>query len=137
MPVEQTLFKNILPCKKPNQIGCICSWRTFKDGYKPKYILYEKDSVIVSNPLTWDAEKPIATVFDNKGSMLKYFNKLLPAIVSAKIEHGILGTMKPKFFDNIFLTTKNYHIADYNFFWLSIRENVALRIKDFTNKFNY
>ena len=134
MPVELNYFTQIKPCTHPNEIGCICSWRTFKNGYKPNYILQEKDTMIVTNPITWNAEMPVATRFNNKGTMLKNFNKILMNVVDAKIAENILWTQKPKFFGNIFLTTKNYHIADYNFFYVSIRENVALRISEFKKK---
>ena len=30
-----------------------------------------------------------------------------------------------------FLIKKNWHIADYNLFWMNIRENVALRTNQF------
>lgn len=133
MPVEKKWFTNILPCSTPAQTNCFCSWRTFKNGYKPEYVLKEKDSVVVTNPLTWSAEKPTATRFENKGAILKNFNKLICNVVDATITDNILWTIKPRFFGNIFLTTKNYHIADYNFYYLSIRENVALRIKNYPN----
>ena len=32
---------------------------------------------------------------------------------------------------NLVIKTKNYHIADYNLYYVSIRENVANRIRQF------
>lgn len=129
MPVEYKYFNTLKPCSTPQQTNCYCSWRTFKNGYLPDYISNEKDSVIVSNPLTWDTNKPKATRFDNKGSILKNFNKIVTSCVDANVAGNVLWTIKPRFFGNIFLTTKNYHIADYNFYYLSIQENALLRIK--------
>jgi hypothetical protein len=40
----------------------------------------------------------------------------------------VLWTDKPRFFGNIFFTSKNYHIADMNLFYLNIRENVKQRV---------
>lgn len=131
MPVAYNWFTNIPDCKKPYQTGCVCSWRTYKEDYTSSFIDAEKDSAIVTNPLTWDAEKPYASIKENKGSILKKFNKVLPQITNAQVVKGILWAKKPKFFGNIFLVSKNYHIADYNFFYVSIRENVTLRIKAF------
>ncbi len=135
MPVEKKWFANILPCNTPTQTNCFCSWRTFKNGYKPDYVLAEKDSVVVTNPITWNTEKPAATRFDNKGSILQNFNKLKYNVVDANIAGNVLWTIKPRFFGNIFLTTKNYHIADYNFYYISIKENVALRIRSYSEHF--
>lgn len=39
IPVEPDYFTTIKPCISPNQTGCICSWRTLQEGYKPDYML--------------------------------------------------------------------------------------------------
>ncbi len=132
--VEPDLLTNIKPCERPNQTGCICSWRTFKEGYKPDFVKKEKFIAIVTNPLTWDSSKPIASRKINDGSVLYNFNKLSTHVAAAKIEEGILWTSKPRFFGNIFFTSKNYHVADYNFYYLSIRKNVQQRIDAFWKK---
>lgn len=133
MPVEANWFTSIKPCITPTQTNCFCSWRTFKKGYKPDYTLKEKDEVVVTNPISWNSEKPNVSRFENKGTMLRNFNKILNNVVDANVAGNVLWTSKPRFFGNIFLTTKNYHIADYNFYYMSIRENVALRIKNYPN----
>lgn len=132
--VEPDLLKNIKACETPNQTGCICSWRTFKEGYKPGFVEKEKFTAIVTNPLTWDATKPIALRNENNGSVLFNFNKPGTHVADAKTEGGIIWTRKPKFLGNFFYTSKNYHIADYNFYYLSIRENVQQRINAFFKK---
>lgn len=127
IPVETNWFDNITACNLPTQTGCVCSWRTFKDGYQPNYIAKEK-SVIVTNPLTWDKAKPLAERATNKGSILLNFNKLVPKVAEAKVVGNILWTSKPRFFGNLFFTGKNYHIADYNLYYLSIKQNAKERI---------
>lgn len=130
IPVEVNLFTNIKPCNTPTQTGCVCSWRTFKEGYQPEYVATEPP-VIITNPLTWDSSKPLAARATNKGSILLNFNKLVPKVADANIQGNILWTSKPHFFGNIFYTTKNYHIADYNLYYISVRDNVNKRIKAF------
>lgn len=130
IPVDVNLYTKIKPCNTPNQTGCICSWRTFKEGYEPTYIKKETP-VIVTNPLTWDSLQPIAARRLNKGSILLNFNKLVPKVAAANINGNVLWTKKPRFFGNIFLSGKNYHIADYNLYYLSIKDNVAQRIGAF------
>lgn len=70
----------------------------------------------------------------NKGGILKNFDKVVPGLVHAQIHGNVLWVNKPKFFGSIFLTAKNYHIADYNLFYENIRENVGTRIKAFLKK---
>ncbi len=131
MPVEQGYFSNIPACNTPTQTGCVCSWRTFKNGYEPGYVQNEKLPVIVTNPLTWDASKPDAARAGNHGAVLLKFNKILPRAAEAHIHQDVLWTSKPHFFGNIFFTNPNYHIADYNLYYLNVRENVQQRINAF------
>ncbi len=131
MPVEPDYFSSLPSCGKPGQTGCICSWRTFKEGYVSDYVQHEKFKAIVTNPLTWDADKPEASRQLNNGAVLLKFNKVINHAAAATIHEGVLWTPKPHFFGNIFFTTTNYHIADYNLYYVSIRENVANRIRQF------
>ena len=134
MPLAPDYFTSIKPCITATQTGCACSWRTFKEGYKPEYVQNEKYISIVTNPLSWDAQAPTAHRSMNKGGLLLNFNKLVPKVANAKISEGVLWTDKPHFFGNLFLTTKNYHIADMNLFYLNIRENVKQRVAAYTKK---
>lgn len=131
IPIEPDYFSVLKPCEKPDETGCFCGWRTLQSGYKPDYILKEKYASVVTNPLTWDSSKPFADRFLNKGSVLLNFNKIIPHAAAANTQDGVLFTPKPRFFGNLFYTAKNYHIADYNLYYISIRENVALRVKAF------
>lgn len=134
MPVENDYFKNIQPCDNENQTNCFCTWRTFKVNYTPDYLAKENNKVVVTNPLTWNVNIPSAEVKDNKGSVLKNFNQLVPKVTNATVHNGIIWAKHPRFFGSFLLRAKNYHIADYNFYYLSIRENVANRIKMFWKK---
>lgn len=127
--VEPGWFTHLQPCSKPAQTGCFCAWRTLQTGFLPPYVQKETFTAIVTNPLTWDVDKPDAVREDNPGSVLLNFNKLPKHVAAATIHGGVLWTEKPRFFGNIFFTNKNYHIADYNLYYLSIRENVQQRVQ--------
>lgn len=131
MAVKPDTFATITACKTPVQTGCICSWRTFKEDYEPLYVQKENFTAIVTNPLTWDADKPVATRRENQGSVLLNFNRVKPKVANAAIHDGVLWIGKPHFFGSIFLTNKNYHIADYNLFYLSVRQNAMQRVNAF------
>ena len=134
MAVEPDYLKAIKPCANPNQTGCICSWRTYKEDYKPPFVLKENFVSVVTNPLTWDITQPGAPKEKNTGAILKDFNKLIPGVTGASIDGGVLWAEKPHFFGSFLLRTKNYHIADYNFYYLNIRENAMNRVKMFLGK---
>lgn len=131
MPVEANYFANIQPCATENSTNCFCTWRTFQENYEPDYVFQEKEKIVVTNPLTWNTNLPNASIKNNKGSILKNFNKLVPKVTNAMVHNGVLWAKHPRFFGSFLLRTKNYHIADYNFYYLSIRENVANRVKLF------
>ena len=125
------LCQNIPACEKPDQTGCICSWRTFKKGYTEEFVKKEKQTAIVTNPLTWDSSKPIAYRNENPGSILFKFNKIKRHVADAINHGGVLWTRKPVFFGNFLFNYKNYHIADYNLYYISIRKNAALRVETY------
>ena len=131
LPVFTTYFKELTPCKDSTSTGCFVSWRTFKEEYIPEFVMNEKEKAIVTNPLTWKLNETFAPESFNKGGLLRDFNKVIPGLVHAQVHGNVLWVNKPKFFGNVFLTIKNYHIADYNLFYINIRENVETRIRYF------
>ncbi|BDQ12937.1 DUF3089 domain-containing protein [Sediminibacterium sp. TEGAF015] len=134
IPVSENEYSQIQSCKTSSQTGCIVSWRTYKTGYTPPLILKEENKAIVTNPLTWNEEPAVADAGLNKGGILLNFNKIVPAVASAKIEGNVLWTNKPRFFGNIFYTTKNYHVGDINLYYLNIRENLKQRTSSYFKK---
>ncbi|MDB5222974.1 MAG: hypothetical protein JWN83_1641 [Chitinophagaceae bacterium] len=134
LPVFTNYFKELKPCKDSAATGCFVSWRTFKEEYIPEFVANEKEKAFVTNPLTWSLDEDFAPAKLNKGGILRDFNKVIPGLVHAQIHGNILWTNKPQFFGNVFLTMKNYHIVDYNLFYMNIRENVKTRITSFLKK---
>ena len=134
IPVTENFFTSLKPCVSPDQTGCFCTWRTFKEGYESEAIKKETQKIIVTNPITWDVNKPNSDRLLNRGSVLLNFNKITRNAADANIHNGILWTHKPKFFGNIFFTNKNYHVADYNLYYINVRENVRFRVNTFLKK---
>ena len=134
LPVFTNYFTELKPCIDSTATGCFITWRTFKEGYIPDFVRKEKDQVYVINPLTWTIDETPAPAKLNNGGVLRDFNKVIPGVVHAQINGNVLWVNKPKFFGNIFLTMKNYHIADYNLFYMNIRENVKTRIQSYLKK---
>ncbi len=128
MALDPAIYQNLKPCEKPNETGCICAWRTFEKGYIPPFVEKEKYNSIVTNPLSWSNENPVVGRKNNEGSLLYNFKKLIPNVAGAINHNGVLWTPKPKFFGNVFIRTQNYHIADFNLYYSSIRKNAATRV---------
>jgi Protein of unknown function (DUF3089) len=134
LPVFVNYFSQMKPCEDSTSTGCFISWRTFEEGYVSPVIGQEKLKAYVTNPLTWTMDTLLAPAELNKGGLLRNFNKIIPGLVHAQIHGNILWVNKPKFFGSVFLTIKNYHIADYNLFYSNIRENAGTRIRAFLEK---
>ncbi|MFY8005053.1 MAG: DUF3089 domain-containing protein, partial [Chitinophagaceae bacterium] len=131
IPVEPSWFTNLQACKTPTETACVCSWRTFKEGHVSSFVEKESFTAIVTNPITWDATKPIALRNENAGSILQNFNKKVLNVADAKVHKGVLWTRKPQFFGNFLLKTTNYHVGDYNLYYYNIQANAAERINAF------
>lgn len=126
MPIAKNTFQQIPPCQSPEETGCFCSWRTFQRGYDPPGFLNNTD-LAVTNPLTWRTDFLYAPDTLNQGAILRNFTKVMPKLCDAQVHEGILWTTKPKFPGSFLFTSKNFHIADMNFYYLNIRQNAELR----------
>ncbi len=134
MPIRTDYFTTIPACDNAGKTGCYVSWRTFKEGYFSPYIAAETFKAVVVNPLTWQMDEEPASRKLNSGSILFKFNKVKKYNTNARVSGNILWCTKPRFFGNIFLKEKNYHIGDINFYWKSIRDNVKKRVEIFMQK---
>jgi Protein of unknown function (DUF3089) len=132
-PVPKDYFSSIKMCNDSSETGCICSWRTLRKGFAPAYMKGEKE-VYATNPLTWKTNEQYAPRSMNRGSVLRNFNKVYKHTTDAKVVNGVLFVRKPKFPWGFLYFRKNYHIADFNLFYINIRENVKERVAAYKNK---
>ncbi|MBI2730377.1 MAG: DUF3089 domain-containing protein [Sphingobacteriales bacterium] len=129
LPVSQTCFTDLSPCKDSLAVGCFVSWRTLKKGYLPDYIKKETTSSYVINPLTWTSDTLFARKDLNTGAILWKFNKLIPHTSGGQIHENVLWIPKPKFPFSFLVSVKNFHAGDINLFYLNIRQNLKTRIQ--------
>lgn len=132
--VPKEYFTSLKMCSDSLQTSCICSWRTFRNGYVPFYLKKENGNSFVTNPLTWTTDDQYASRKLNKGSVLFKYNKMYKQTTDAQISNGLLYVKKPRFPGSFLYLTRNYHVGDINLFYLNIRENVRQRINAFRNK---
>ncbi len=128
MPIERAAYRDIPVCNAPDQTGCFVTWRTYREDFEPGPG-QDDPAVAVVNPLTWTTATGKAPASLNEGGiLLNYAAGPIPELVWAEIRGAALYTNKPSFFGDIFFRTKNYHVADYNFFWMNVRENARVRV---------
>jgi hypothetical protein len=127
MAINPIEYKKLIACTQPEETGCILAWRTYLEGYIPPFVQKESFKSIVTNPISWDVKKGEMDRFSNDGAVLYKFNKVITHVAGAINHEGVLWTKKPQFLGNFLFKTKNYHVADYNFYYLSIRKNAAVR----------
>lgn len=129
LPVASDYFKNLSACITPEETGCICSWRTVREGTLLNNMHYPEKDIIVTNPITWSCDEEICEKDVQQGAILRDFNTLVPSLVGAEVYKDFLWVNKPLFPGSFLLTTKNYHIADYNFFYADVRKNAQDRVR--------
>lgn len=133
MPIQKNAFEHILPCETAEQTGCFTSWRTFKRHFVPKkYPL--GDQIVATNPLNWKTDSTYAAKSQNIGAVLNPFERIYPEASDAQVYQGILWASKPRFKGSILFNTKNYHIGDYNIYYLNVRENAGKRTEAYLKK---
>lgn len=131
MPVPKDSLPKIDFCKVPNQTQCWVSWSSYERNFIPENYHAALERAICINPLTWKYDEEYASSELNKGAVLVPFQKVLSKRCDAQVNGGILWVKKPKFRGSFLYNNPNYHIADMNFFYMDIRENVALRIEHY------
>ena len=133
-PVSTKYFISLKMCSDSLETNCLCSWRTFRKGYIPKYLKHNKENSFATNPLNWKTDDSYATRSENKGSVLLKFNKIYKRTTDAQISNGLLWVRRPKFPWSFMYFTHNYHPGDINLFYINIRENVEQRINAYFKK---
>jgi hypothetical protein len=128
-------LKTIPPCTAPGQVGCFASWNTVRWGTELTEKQQKFQGSYCVNPVSWRAdEEPAASGF-HKGSVPITYDRIDPAFLSTQ-RHGSLlwAEAPPRAGYNILAEGDNYHVGDISLFWLDIRENVALQVKNYFEK---
>ena len=130
-------FKNIPVGETPDATGCYVGWRSYKKGEMDFVVKNERGGSVCVNPISWTTSIDETKPEQHKGALGKDMSKIVRGVIAASIEpeHKILWVDAPdKVEEKMGGKLKNYHVADYNLFWLDIRENAMLRVKTFLNK---
>ncbi|MEM7371034.1 MAG: DUF3089 domain-containing protein [Bacteroidota bacterium] len=126
-PFRENKFSDLPVCESPDQTGCVLGWCTWKKGTIPESIdTYYKDAVVI-NPISWRRDTTYVGKENHKGFLGSKYKQIKPHSLDAQVYKGILWASSPFKISPI----KNYHIGDYNLFWMDIRANVSMRVNAF------
>lgn len=128
--VSQNEFTRIPLCKDSLQTGCFVSWRTYREGVPNTGYTSDQDAAVV-NPLTWTTDSTVAPKSLHRGAILYKFNKVIRHPNNARVHGNMLWISRPRFFGGFLYKSKNYHVGDYNLFYINVQEDVKRRINLF------
>jgi len=134
MPLAVDLFDSILPCTNAEEFGCWVTWNTYAKGWYPESFQTRYQNALSVNPLNWRLDESYAPASKNMGGVLRKYSVIRPELNDAQNHKGVLWISKPKFFGNFLMRWKRYHVADYNLFYLNIRQNVADRVENYLSR---
>jgi hypothetical protein len=129
MPVTKDYYTNIPICQDSTQTGCFCSWRTYEKGFFPPYHTPGTGiRLAVTNPLTWKTDTTYAPKTLNQGGTLRKLDVVVPNLVDAQIHDGFIWVNKPTFTGSFLIRTHNYHVGDFNLYYLNVRNDAKRRV---------
>lgn len=129
--VKKGEFDFLSACESAEETGCLISFSSYGWEANPKYADY-RDAICV-NPVTWLADTKVSSRSDHLGGIPRTFDEVDREMVECKCTNNILWITKPKERGYIMMGGKNYHLVDYNLFYMDIRKNVAARTKAWLN----
>ncbi|PDH46606.1 MAG: hypothetical protein CND86_04810 [Bacteroidetes bacterium MED-G21] len=123
--------KNEIPievCKNAYETNCFLSWRSFNESYYPRKWRYGNNIASV-NPITFDTDSIWSGKNKHMGVLMPNQKIRFKKTITAS---NHLGMVWVKFPNNIIFNkfkSNNYHRADFNLYWMNMRENLKLRLK--------
>ena len=115
-------------CQNPTQLNCFLNWRSFNESYYPNDWNYGENYISI-NPITYTNDTLWSDKKQHDGILFPNQKIFLKRSISVRNEKGLLWI---NFDNNLILNNfkkKSYHNADFNLFWVNIRQNLIKRLK--------
>ena len=125
-------------CEQYNQINCQISWNASTADAALK--LAQPGDICV-NPLSWETHDELVSAAENLGSVT--------FASEGEVEHGVADAQcsggslfvseveSERFSSNMPFGPGNYHMYDYSFYYMNIRQNVLDRISEYVTNNSY
>jgi pimeloyl-ACP methyl ester carboxylesterase len=130
LPTQAGWLQEIPFCETPTQTGCWCTWNSFHASVKenhPSMSIFRQPMAV--NPVTFRTHADTVGVAALPARVnLLYRYKPNPPETRVWVSDGIvrLSTRKPM--NPKFLGGVDYHVLDYNLFFVPLQRNVEARI---------
>lgn len=131
MPVKPADYEDIHPCTDSAATGCYVSWATFARGYDPVDVDTFLCGAVCVNPISWTTDSTYAPYNKAKGLTWIKFRGIYKHAVAAQVVGNKLWIDTPKLLTARLMHIKVWHVADYNLFWMDIRQNLKLRVSQY------
>ena len=115
-------------CQNPTQLNCFLNWRSFNESYYPNDWNYGENYISI-NPITYTNDTLWSDKKQHDGILFPNQKIFLKRSISVRNEKGLLWI---NFDNNLILNNfkkKSYHNADFNLFWVNIRQNLIKRLE--------
>ena len=129
-PIARDRYQHLKPCESPEETGCVASWCSFRNGYEPPALDTYYQNAIVVNPVNWTADGSPAGKEEHLGFLMENYETVKPKALEVRQHEGVLWVTSPF----PLVPVKNFHVGDFNLFWLDVRENAELRVNAFVEK---
>ncbi len=126
-------FAGLVPCTSPTQTDCFVTWGTVLRGGKPTLMTGRVDGEPVCiNPLSWRMNTEPVSRAHHLGGVPDTFDRILPHLVAARCRNGVLEIAPaPPGFAH---AGKDYHESDINLFYMDIRRNARMRLRQYRHR---
>ncbi len=133
-PIYDTTFKTIKVSTYAKETGGYVTWNSVA-RWTNSFYGQPVGKVVGVNPVTWTQDSVYSRAHLHKGSVPFPYNRIDTALIEARVAHsGFLWckfTRQPNSKDYPNINSPYYHLDDYNFFYMNIRENVKERIDQY------
>lgn len=132
-------FTELRPCERPGEISCYVSWNSKLWGSQledfPIPATRYAGGVCV-NPMSWLRNEEAVPRERHAGSVDKYFVELHRNYIEAKCQGEMLWVRLPERNEAYESSRdrRNYHIVDYNLFYVNLRVNINERVQAFLSR---
>ena len=148
----EKVYTHVKPGLSPTETDCVVTWNTIRDDVEEKgggFHFYKgawhdlgTGARFCVNPLTWTDDGARGPANLNRGALVADLGSLrkpriqpdmlrttVPRMTWAEVREGMLHVrdLSGTPFDTIMSASGNYHLFDYNLFWVNIRENALVR----------
>lgn len=128
--------------KEAGDTGVIVSWNTEGPGNKEAPNLVVEENAVSINPINWKRDETPASFSENLGSRMlnqetgtyEIQKDVADAVLDNERGVVVCNSKAAPIPDGLGFGPESYHNNDYNFFYENLRENVALRVRNYIEK---